>query len=445
MAAACLGSFIIPFMISSVNTALPTIGIEFNLDAVSLNWIATSYLLSSSVFMLPMGRVADLYGRKRIYMIGMLLFSLTCIFLAFVKSYAVFIALRAFQGLGSAMIFSTSSAILTSVIPARRRGKSLGYSVASVYAGLSFGPFLGGVLTQSLGWRSIFLCVLPFAVAVLYLIKRHIPMEWAEARGNPFDVTGTVLWALALPAGMAGVSLLPTLNGFLLLAVSAVLTLAFIVWEAKCASPILRVTLFRDNRVFAFSNLASMINYSATYALSFLLSLYLQVVRGFSPRTAGLILVAQPVMMMLFSPLAGRLSDRHDARVLASVGMGCTAIGLFFLTTLTGTTPIPILVLFLGFMGFGFGLFSSPNINSIMSSVEPADYGLASGITGTMRILGQMMSMGVAILIFAVFLGSARVTPAIAPEFLKAAQAAFLIFAIFCSLGIFASMARGKR
>lgn len=439
-----LGSFLAPFMISGVNVALPGIGREFSLDAVSLNWVATSYLLASSVFLLPMGRLADLYGRRKTYLIGLLGFIASSIGLAFCGSFHWLLILRLTQGIGSSMVFSTAAAILTSIVPPQRRGRALGITVGSVYAGLSLGPFIGGFLTTQFGWRSLFLFPLPLGLIVFWLGAFHLDREWAEARGEAFDLMGTVLWAFVLPLLMIGVSRLPQPIGVFLVAGGVLATACFIAWELRCASPILRVRLFFENRIFAFSNLAAMVNYAATYAVGFLMSLYLQEIRGFDARTAGTILVAQPVLQMIFSPLAGRLSDRFEARKMASVGMACTATGLLFLSRIEFSTPLTVIVPLLGFMGFGFALFSSPNINCIMGSVQPREYGVASGILSTTRILGQMLSMGIAMLVFVLGHGTGRISAADPERFMSAARVAFTIFSVLCGVGILASLARGK-
>ena len=201
---------------------------------------------------------------------------------------------------------------------------------------------------------------------------------------------------------------------------------------------------FRKNKVFAFSNLAALINYSATFAIMFLLSFYLQYLKGFSPQTAGLILIAQPVVMTIGSPIAGRLSDRIEPGVIASTGMAVLTIGLFFFIFLSEHTSLEFIVAVLIFLGIGYALFSSPNTNAVMSSVERKFYGVASGTLGTMRSLGMMFSMGIVMLIFSVYMGRVQITPEYYPVFLKAMKAAFIVFASLCFFGIFASLVRGK-
>ncbi len=204
------------------------------------------------------------------------------------------------------------------------------------------------------------------------------------------------------------------------------------------------MSLFRRNAVFALSNLSALINYAATYALSFLLSLYLQYIKGLSPRTAGLIMLAQPLMMAAFSPLAGRLSDRIEPRIVASAGMAMSAAGLFLTAFLTSQSSLAVIVAILLLCGLGFALFSSPNTSAIMGSVPPRQYGVASATTGIMRLIGQMLSMGIAALIIALYVGEVEITATQHPAFLRAFRAGFFLCAGLCCVGILASLGRGN-
>ena len=441
--AATVSSFLTPFMGSAINIALPSIGEEFALDAVVLAWVSTSFLVAAAVFLVPLGKMADIYGRKRIFTYGVLIFTLSSLVSAFSTSATMLILSRILQGIGGAMIFGTGVAILSSVFPPGERGRALGISVAATYLGLSLGPFLGGFLTQHFGWRSIFLVNVPLGLVVAACIWK-LKGEWAEAKGEGFDVAGSMVYGLALTATMYGLTLLPALSGIWVILVGVVGILAFIMWEARVKSPVLNIHLFRHNASFTFSNLAALINYSATFAVGFLLSLYLQYTRGLSPLYAGLILVSQPVVMVMVSPLAGRLSDRVEPRVVASIGMALTTIGLVLLAFLGENTALQFVLVALIVLGFGFGLFSSPNTNAVMSSVEKRFYGVASGTLGTMRLIGQMLSMGIAMLIFSIYIGRVQITPEYHAQLVSSLRTASAVFAVLCFAGIFASLARGK-
>jgi EmrB/QacA subfamily drug resistance transporter len=443
-AACTAASFLTPLMGSSINLALPTISREFSMDALSLSWIATSFLLAAAMFLVPFGRLADIYGRKRIFVCGMILFTLFSFLCGFATSGFILIALRAFQGVGAAMIFATSMAILTSIYPVGERGRVLGVNVAAVYTGLSIGPFFGGLLTHYFGWRSIFYAnaLIGFFISVLVLWR--LKSEWAESRGEQFDLSGSLIYTVSLTLLMIGFSKLPGMAGVWAVLVGVCGLLAFVAWERKVSKPLLDINLFARNVVFAFSNLAALINYSATSAVAFLISLFLQYIKGLDPQQAGFILVAQPIMMALFSPVAGRLSDSIEPRIVASVGMGIICVMLALIAFVGSGTPIALLTVYLLLLGFGFALFSSPNTNAVMSSVEKRWYGVASATLATMRLTGQMLSMGIVMVIFAVTMGNTRIAPEYYPAFLQSMRVAFMIFSILCVVGVFASLARGK-
>lgn len=441
---AALSPFLVAFMGSSINIALPSIGREFQMNAVLLGWVATAYILASATCLLPFGRLADIYGRKRILTCGIFIFTIASLILAFVPSATVLIALRAVQGIGGAMIFTTAIAMLTSVFPVGERGKALGINVAMTYLGLSLGPVLGGLLTQHFGWRSIFLVAVPLGATIIGLILGKLKGEWAEARGEKFDLTGSVIYGLALTGIIYGFSLLPTMLGIWLIIMGASGIFAFVKRERGAESPLLDINLFRKNRVFAFSNLAVLLNYSAAFAVSFLISLYLQYIKGLSPQSAGLILVAMPAVQASFSPVAGRLSDRIEPRILASAGMGLITVGLSLFISLNENTGLGFIIASLILIGLGFGFFTSPNTNAIMSSVKQRFYGVASATMATMRQVGMSFSMGIAMLLFAIYIGRVEITPEHYPLFLSSTKIAFIIFTALCSAGIFASLARGK-
>ena len=437
-------AFLTPFMSAALNVALPTIGREFDMSAVLLGWVQTSFILAAAVFLVPFGKLADIHGRKKIFAWGSVFYALTSILSALSASPGALLASRVLQGAGGAMIFSTGVAMLTSVYPLNKRGKVLGINVASTYLGLSLGPVLGGVLTQHLGWRSIFWINGVLGLLVFGLVLAFLKGDWAEARGERFDAAGAFLLGLTLIAVMLGLSRLPKAAGGILLLAGAAAAVLFIRLELRTPHPVLNMNLFRKNSVFAFSNLAALINYSATFAVGFLVSLYLQYFKGLSPQQAGLILIAQPVMMAVFSPLTGRLSDRIEPRILASLGMALSVGGLLAMSLLRPGTGLGFVVAALMLLGFGFALFSSPNTNAVMSSVEKKFYGVASATLGTMRMTGQMLSMGTAMFIFSLFLGGARITPDVFPQFLTAIRTAFWFFAALCLVGVFASLKRGR-
>ncbi|MGO0122291.1 MFS transporter [Desulfothermobacter acidiphilus] len=442
--ATALGSFLTPFMGAAVNLALPDIGREWGLGVISLGWVASVFLLAAAMVLLPSGRLADMYGRKKVFTIGVVVYTIFSLLSALSPGPLWLYAFRALQGVGGAMIFGTAAAILTSIFPPNERGKALGLNAAAVYLGLATGPFLGGVLVQHLGWRSVFWINAPLGLVILLLLTK-VEGEWAEAEKEKFDYLGSLLSGLSLCALMYGFSALPRSLGGYLLAAGLCVGLGFVIWESRIPAPVLNLRLFRQSLTFAFSNLAALINYSATYAVTFFLSLYLQEVRGLSPQHAGFILLSQPVVMTLGSPIAGWLSDRIEPRIIASLGMTLTTLGLFFLAFGLGlhTSTLQIVGILL-LMGLGFALFASPNTNAVMSSVAPRFRAVASSVLAIMRLVGQTFSMGIAMLILGLFVGEVSLGTHLSWPFVQAARVAFLCFACLCFVGIFASLARGR-
>jgi EmrB/QacA subfamily drug resistance transporter len=438
-------SFITAFMGSSLNIALPTIASEFRLSSVQIGWIASSYLLSTVVFLLPFGRIGDMFGRKILFTTGATITVVSSAASILAPNGDILIAFRAFQGLGAAMLFASSIPVLTSAFPPQKRGRILGISVACVYLGLSMGPFLGGMLTQSFGWRSLFYFIIPGMLFVSIISVKIIPADKKSLPDSRFDKTGALLYGLAVLCSILGLSSIIKIRGAVLLACGIILFILFFNLELRRKHPLIPVRLFRHNRVFIFSNLAAMINYSATFAISFFMSLYLQHVCLYSPREAGLVLIVQPLFQALFSPFSGTLSDRVDPRILASSGMGLIACSLSVIALFPGILPIPLIMALLAVMGLGFALFSSPNNNAILGSVDHTHLGIASSVLSTMRTFGQVLSMAVAVLLLSHFVGSREIGEHTIAAFLTTFKYAFVLFSISCFLGIFASLSRGKR
>jgi EmrB/QacA subfamily drug resistance transporter len=441
--AATIASFFTPFMGSSINIALPSIGLDFGADAIILNWVTNGFLLAAAIFAVPFGRVADIHGMKKIFTYGIIIFTVASLLCALSPSSFALIGARILQGIGSAMIFVTGLAIISSVYPPQHRGKAIGINVAAVYVGLSFGPVLGGFMTQYLGWRSIFLLMIPFGILVIGIVFWKLKDEWAASRGETFDYVGSILYSLMLFLVMYGFSNLPQIDGWAMLIFGIIGFLAFIRWELRTKSPVFNIRLFK-NTAFTFSSVAALINYSATFAVTLLLSYYLQYIKGLEPQTAGIILVAQPIIMAITAPIAGRMSDRIDARIIATTGMATVTLALFTMTFIDSTTPITNIIIGLAVLGLGFGLFSSPNTNVIMGSVERKFYGVASATVSTMRLIGQTMSIGIATLVFALFIGRVQISPSQYPALMGSIQICFVVFTALCFIGIFVSWYRGN-
>ena len=440
---ASMASFLVPYTGSSITVALPAMASQFSADAVTLGWITSAYIVSAALFIIPFGRLADIYGRKKIFLAGVLIFSAASLASALAPTAGILIAARFIQGIGGAMIFATSVAIVTQVYGPGERGWALGITIATVYAGLSIGPFLGGILTDRFGWPAIFLINIPIGLITIALTLQGVKHEWADAAGERFDLAGALVYGIMLFSGIFGMLLLPDPGGLAWLVAAVCAAGVFVWWERRCTTPLFNLAIFSGNRTFVFSNIAAMINYGATFAVAVLLSLYFQYIQGFSAEYAGLILVAQPVVQTLLSPVAGKLSDRIEPRIVATAGMAITTLGLSFFIFLTPATPLFAIVIALMVLGFGYALFSSPNTNAIMSSVDKRYLGIASGMNATMRSLGQVLSMAIAMFSFSVFIGTVTITPEVYPALMTSVTISFLVFTGLCVIGVGTSSVRG--
>jgi EmrB/QacA subfamily drug resistance transporter len=439
----CISQFLTPFMVSSVGIALPTIGNEFSASAVHLGLIEMLFVLGSSLFLLPAGRVGDIYGRKRMYIIGFGIFSLTTLMAAGAWSINSFIIIRFLQGGSSAFVLSSGLAILTSIFPSDKRGQVLGISVACVYCGLSFGPTVGGLMISHIGWRWIFATTVPFQIVAILLAMKRIKGEWRDAKGERFDLTGTAIYIFALSFLIFGASKLETnpFAQYFMIAGGAGI-LIFLYAEYHIKSPLLDVGLLISNRVFTFSNIATLINYAASFGVSFFFSLYLQIVKGVSPQHAGLILICQPVVQAILSPIAGRIADKKSPSFIATIGMIITAIGLGLAAMVDKDTGLPLIIIMLVLLGNGFAFFASPNMTTVMSSVEPKHYGIASSLVSTMRTVGMLFCMTIITYILSWKMGDHAVSVETQDMFLYCMHFSFLIFSGMSVVGIIFSMAR---
>ncbi len=438
-------SFMGTFLVSAVNIALPTIERDLALNAIELSWVITAFILAMALFMLPSGSWGDRSDNRRLFKLGLILFTLSSAICYVAPDGYWLVAARFLQGIGAAFTGTTGQAILVSSFPAERRGQVLGISVASVYTGLALGPLIGGFVTLHIGWRSLFLIAALFGlltILISYLFLKSGKNRAAPAKGG--DKTGTLLFMTGLAALVYGSSQIPSTVGWVLMGGAILLLLFFWRYESRINSPMLDTHLFSHNRLFTYSSLSALINYTSTFAIVFFLSLYLQKVQGLSPRDAGAVIVAQPVMMALFSPIVGRLSDKIQPRYFATTGMAMCSTGLAMLAFLGPSTAIWIIVAILIWVGLGFALFSSPNMNTIMSSVERRQYGQASGLASSMRVFGQIISMSIVTLIFSLLFGSRSIEEVPNPVFLQAMRWGFIIFALIGVPGVYFSFNRGN-
>lgn len=438
--------FLTPFMFSAIGVALPAIGREFSAGGVQLGLIEMVYILAIALLLLPVGRFADIHGRKRIFISGTLLITLATLALAMAPTIRILIFLRFFQGVGAAMITSTSFAILTSVYPPRELGKAMGVVVGCVYLGLSAGPTLAGLMIDYLGWRWIFYSAVPVECGILLFALLRLTGEWADARGERFDWVGSILYVLAMFGIIVGVlemQLLPIAKwicffGFMMMA-------AFLYYENSIELPILPLGKIIRNKIFALSNLATWLNYAASFGIMFFFSIYLQVIKGIPPKITGFILIIQPLLQAFCAPIAGRLADRHSPAPIATIGMTLCTIGMICAAFITASSPFVLIYAVLIILGLGFGFFSTPNSTAIMASIDKRDYGLASSMIATMRTTGMLTAMTLITVLLSYYLGDQPITLETGHLFIATMRTSMVIFSILGVAGILCSMSRTNK
>ena len=441
---AVLTAFAGSVTINAVIVALPAIGIELSMNAVQLGWIAQSFALAAAIFVLPFGRLADIWGRKRIFTLGLAFAVISTLLAALSNSFIMLVCARVMQGIGMTMLYSTGLALLTSAYPAAERGRVLGINVAAVSLGLSLGPTIGGILTQNIGWRSIFVFYIILVLPALILLLTKVKREWAESKGEKYDLTGSMLFAIMLFCIMYGFTLLPAQAGIWIIIAGAIGLFVFIFWELKVPSPIFNIYLLTKSRMFSFSTFSQLIYYTSIFSITVILSLYLQYIKGLSPQDAGFILLAQPVMQGIFSPLAGRVSDKIQPRIIVSAGIVVVLASLFLLLSkIEDITPL-FTIIGLALLGMGHAFVTSPNTNAIMSSVDKKYFGVAASMDVTTRNIGMTLSMGIFILLLSLYMGSAPITPNNYDGFIESIRTILTICCIICLISIVVSAIRGK-
>jgi EmrB/QacA subfamily drug resistance transporter len=441
-----LCGFLTPFIGSAVNLSLPIIGQELGINIVALGWVVTIFLMSSTVFLIPFGRLADILGRRKIFVIGLLIFTLSSLFCSFANSIVLLLVARACQGLGSAMIFGTSPAILVSIFPQNERGKALSVNAAGVYIGMSIGASVGGFITQYFGWRYVFVLTTLIGATVLVMTLRYIHDECTHAKGESFDIVGSILYGISIVSMLYGTTLLPAARGYIVIIAGVLMMVGFCVFEDKVKHPIFDIGCLTKNRKFAMANLAALLNFSAVAGFPFLMGLYLQYAKGLKPNMAGLILLSAAVVTAVVAPIAGKLSDKKDQRIIASIGMLILAFAFLTLSLiLHEQTSMYFIVPLFCLLGLGSSLFGTPNTHSAMEAVLPRHLGLASSLLATVRVFGGTMSMGIAMLVLSLIVGKVTISNALIPQLIQCIRVCLFVFGVLCIMGMFASMARGKK
>lgn len=430
-----VGTFMSALDGSIVNTLLPVMASDLRASIAGIEWVSTVYLLVVSSLLLGFGRAGDIYGNKKLYVAGFVVFVAGSALCGLAPTARALIGLRCIQAIGAAMLFSNAPAILTKSFPPQQRGRALGALGTFTYLGLTVGPSLGGWLSGTFGWRSVFYVNIPVGVLAIALALRFIAHDRLEGTSEQFDFKGALLFMTGL------VALLSALNeghamGWWdarisgMFAASAVFFAVFIYVELHARSPMLDLSLF-SSLVFSSTTVSALLNYSSVFCVLFALPFLLIQGRGLTAQHAGLILTAQPVMMAITAPFSGALSDRIGSRIPATIGMAILTAGILLLAATIRMSGFVAIAESLGVIGFGVGLFVSPNNSALMGAAPRQRQGIASGVLATARNLGMVLGIGISGAVFTTMMA----------RHADASQLSAMLIAVRASLFVAASLA----
>jgi EmrB/QacA subfamily drug resistance transporter len=453
-----VGVFMATLDSSIVNVSLPTIAHYFGAPlGAAVEWVIIAYLVTVAALLLSIGRLADLIGKKPVWMTGLTIFTIGSMVCGAAPSLPFLIAARVLQGVGGASLMAISPAMLTSAFPPEQRGRAIGLNAVTVAVGVSAGPTLGGLIVEHVSWRYIFYLNVPIGVLGLIATLRLLPSDTRRVRSR-FDPIGAVLLALALACLTAGISLGQEL-GFreplplALYVVCLVAAAAFVTHERKHPNPVVDFNLFR-NRLFASASSSQLLSFLASFGISLLMPFYFEQLRGFGTQQTGLLLTPFPVTIAIVAPISGALADRIGTRWLAVSGMSLLCAGLVALSSLGATNSKLDIVLRMMLAGIGQALFQSPNNSALLGSAPPNRQGLASGLLATGRVIGQSLSVAFAGAVFAALGGataglalmthSASDVAAERSTFLSAFSGAMHLMAAFAAVAAVTSLVRGR-
>ena len=443
-----IGIFMATLDASIVYLALHTLTNYFNTDIATIEWIMLSYLLTITTLLLTLGRLSDMYGRKPIFLAGLLIFTLGSGLCSLSASAGQLIAFRVVQGLGAAMLMANSTAIITDVFPHTERGKALGLVGTVVSIGYITGPALGGFLIDWMGWQSIFYINIPIGLlGTVYALKTLKPDQPHD--GQKFDIRGAFLMFMSLISLVLVITKghvlgwdSPVIIGLSIL--FAVFLVGFVIVEKRADQPMVELSLFR-NRPFSASNASGFLSFIALFAVMLLMPFYMEKILGYNPSHVGMAFIAVPLVMALVAPVSGWITDRTNSFLLSSLGMAVSCLALFLLGNLDQDATFTDIVIRMGMIGLGMGLFQSPNNSIVMGSVPKNRLGIASGMLGVVRNLGMMTGIAISGAVFTSGLHSNQAAGLVyEAAFLSGFHDAFMVAAVICSVGVITSLMRGK-
>ena len=436
---AALTSFFGVFLSNGIIIGVPAIANDFAMNNVIQNWIPTIFFLAMAVFTVPAGQISGKFGVKKSLLVGVVIFLIGSVGAVLSFSTESFMLFRIIQGASVALVNVSGMAMVVAAVKPQNRGKALGFTVTGIYLATSLSPVICGFLVYNLGWRSIFYAVIPFLILCIVLMIVKVPQDWKTYEHDSIDKAGSLLYAIGIMLFIYGFTNLVNQSGIIFTVAGIIFLIIFAAWELRQTSPVFNMNLFKNTK-FTSSNIAALCSYLAIMVVTTILNYHFQYVKGWNAQMAGLILIVTPIIMAIIAPNSGKLSDRIHPQKLAAIGMAIATVALLILTFLTKETPVYVVVVAMILQGIGMGLFSSPNMNAIMSSVPPKDAPTASASQATMRTIGQTMSLGMLTLIFAWVMGNLALSTQYAQLIVQSSQIICGICTVACLVSIFASL-----
>ena len=396
MISVAMGVFLGTIDGSIVNVALPTLVTQLNTNFQIIQWVVLAYMLTQAILLVIMGRLADIHGKKRIYQAGMLIFTLSSALCGIAPSVEFLIFSRIIQAIGAAMTAGLGMAIVTENFPNEERGRALGIMGTIVTIGIVFGPAIGGLILSSFSWRWIFFVNLPIGLFGYFMVRANVPHS-SNPSEQKFDFLGATLLLVTLLSLLIGLTLgqtrgfgnLPVLS---LIALSLIGLIAFIITEQKVTSPMIDLSLF-TNKLFSINLLSGTLVFLGLSSISILMPFYLENILHFNTRTVGLLMASNFILLGIFAPIAGNLSDRFRPRAITVVGLTILTLSFSFMSTISATTNTFNYLLRVMPIGIGLGIFQSPNNSAILGSVPKDKLGVTSSMLSLSRVLGNTIGI----------------------------------------------------
>ncbi len=436
---AALGSALAPFMVSSIIVATPAIGTEFPADVALLNWVTAAFFIFAAALLVPFGRVADIRGSKKVFSSGMAVYLVASAVSGFAPGILVLIAGRALTGVGAAMVFGTSLALLSLVFPEKERGRAIGINIAAMFTGFALGLLAGGAIATYASWRYLFAIVALVAALNIIIIVSRVRGECELARTTSYDPVGMVLFIPGVLLFMYGLATIGQVTGIAALLGGVAGLGIFYSWERRCSNPLIPRELLGSRNLVRAAGANIIFNGSA-FGITFILSLYLQYVTGLDASTAGLVLLISQGLLIVLGPFTGRLSDRYPPHLVAALGAAVNAAAMLFLTGLSTSSSLPLIIGALALNGIGFALFMPSVVKWALLGVRREEYGLLTGLTETARLAGISVSNAIIIILFSLIMGNAAVSPGTIPGFIAAARISVAVYTLMAMAAMAAAL-----